>query len=116
MDRIDWPISRAEARQIWTWIDRVGPEDGVVASYEVSAPLSSRREIYSNRMTISHPKDYPRLNPKIHWVFLRNGDPNPPDLRGTDFEKVHQGPALQIYRRVETRRSSQRHRDVFPPG
>jgi hypothetical protein len=106
MEQIEWPISRQEAREIWTWIDRVGPDEGVLASYEVSAPLSSRKSLYSNRLSISHPKDWPRLNPTIRWVFLRNGDPLPADLSGPDFEKVHQGPFLRIYRRVGATESS----------
>ena len=39
-------IDREEAEQIWSWIRQVGPDDAVMADYEVSAPLSSRRQLY----------------------------------------------------------------------
>ena len=46
MDHIPIPIDAREAAEIWRWIDQVGPDDGVLADYVVSAPLSSRRRLY----------------------------------------------------------------------
>ena len=44
--RVPVPIDREEAEQVWSWIRQVGPDDAVMVDYEVSAPLSSRRQIY----------------------------------------------------------------------
>ena len=41
MSHIPRPISTQEAGAIWYWIGQVGPEEGVLAAYEVTAPLSS---------------------------------------------------------------------------
>ena len=93
-------ISAAEARSIWAWIDRVGPDDGVVCAYEVSAPLSSRRLLYANRLDQNKPKGYPaRLDPAIRWMFIRVGDVAPEILLRQGFRRVYDGPFLVIYRR-----------------
>jgi hypothetical protein len=99
MDRIERPISTEEAREIWSWIDRVGPDDTVLASYEVSAPLSSRRHLYSNRMEINKPPGYPKLGPEFRWIFLRKSDGGQKVWAEQGFEVVHQGDFLSIYRR-----------------
>src|SRR5439155_11823836 len=54
------PISRAEAEVTWSWIRRVGPDDGVLAVYHVTAPLSSRRVLYSYILDQNKPRGYPR--------------------------------------------------------
>ena len=89
MDRIEWSISIEEAREIWRWIDQVGPEDGVVSAYEVSAPLSSRRTLRTNRLEPSIPQGYPALGPGYRWAFLRAADPEGSDLLKQGFERVH---------------------------
>ncbi len=45
LDRVPGPIAASEARAIRSWIDRVEPGNGVIAAYEVSAPLSSRASL-----------------------------------------------------------------------
>jgi hypothetical protein len=100
MDRIPWPISREEAAEIRPWIDRVGPDEGVIACYEVSAPLSSRRRIYSNRLALNSPPGYPdKLGPDIRWAFLRKHDLFPKILTDQGFRLVYGGRFLSIYRR-----------------
>ncbi len=99
MRRIEWPISRAEAREAWRWIDQVGPDEAVVAAYEVSAPLSTRRVLLSNRLEPSIPKGYPRLDPRFRWAFLRVDDLPARTLLDQGFEQVHRGEFLAIYRR-----------------
>lgn len=99
MDRIDWPISRAEAAEIWRWVDRVGPDDAVLASYEVSAPLSSRRLLFSNRLWLNFPRHYPVLDPEFRWIFLRKDDVRPEVFTSQGFEVVYRGDFIWIYRR-----------------
>lgn len=106
MDRIPRPISREEAATIWGWIGRVKPEDAVLASYEVSAPLSSRRLLYSHQMTINEPRGYPRLGPEFRWVFLRKHALDPGLLTGQGFRVVHRGDFLAIYHRGEDGRAA----------
>jgi Predicted membrane protein (DUF2079) len=99
MDRIEQPISSEEARAIWSWIEQVGPDDAVLASYEVSAPLSSRKRLYSNRLQINLPPGFPRLDSEFHWVFLRKKDGDPKLWTDQGFDVVYQGDFLWIYRR-----------------
>ena len=68
-------IDREEAEQIWSWIRQVGPDDAVMADYEVSAPLSSRRLIYSYVLDANLPKGFPQLGPEFRWLFIRNDEP-----------------------------------------
>jgi hypothetical protein len=93
-----YPIDAEEARAIWAWIDRVGPDDGVLAAYEVSAPLSSRRLLRSYILSVNTPRGYPNLDPEFRWVFYRNSDP-PQPFEQQGFRVVHRGPFLTIYRR-----------------
>jgi hypothetical protein len=99
MDRIEQPISTKEAKAIWSWIDRVGPDDAVLASYEVSAPLSSRKRLYSNRLNFNFPPGYPRLDSEFRWVSLRKSDGGPEVWTRQGFEVVYEGDFLRIYRR-----------------
>ena len=65
--------SRAqEADAIWYWIGQVGPEEGVLAAYEVTAPLSSRKRLFSYVLEQNKPRGFPRLGPEFQWIFLRN--------------------------------------------
>ncbi len=99
MGRIDWPISLAEARDLWRWIDRVGPEEGVVASYEVTAPLSSRRLLYSNTMVLNEPPSFYDMAPIYHWAFLSKGSHDPNMMFNQGFDLVYRGDYIRIYHR-----------------
>jgi hypothetical protein len=99
MSTIPHPISLEEADRIWSWIDQVGPDDGVLAAYEVSAPLSSRRLLYSDVLEQNKPRGYPALGPEFHWVFLRNRARDPKAFVDQGFEIVHRGDFLTILRR-----------------
>jgi hypothetical protein len=93
-------IERDEAEQTWRWINQVGDKDGVLADYEVSAPLSSRRQLYSYIMDVNLPKRFPELDPEFRWLFIRNGYPFLNRLLDQGFEVVYQGKYLTIARRV----------------
>ncbi len=100
IEQIPYPISKKEAAEIWQWIDRVGPDDGVLAVYDVTAPLSSRKRLYSYILDPNKPKGYPyHLDRSIRWVFLRKPDLAPQILIDQGFEEVHDGPFLQVFRR-----------------
>jgi Zn-dependent membrane protease YugP len=97
--RIPAPITTVEAEQLWTWIGRVGPDDGVLAHYDVAAPLSSRRRLFSYVMLQNYPAGYATLEPGITWVFARVGDINVEFLTEQYFRPVHDGQHILIYRR-----------------
>ncbi len=59
------PIDREEAEQVWSWIRQVGPDDAVMADYEVSAPLSSRRRIYSYVLDANLPTGLSRARSRV---------------------------------------------------
>jgi len=92
-------IDRAESEQIWSWIRQVGPGDAVIADYEVSAPLSSRRQLYSYILDANLPKGFPQLGPEFHWLFIRNDYRFLKILLDQGFEVVHRGKYLTIARR-----------------
>jgi uncharacterized membrane protein len=97
------PISRADVAAAWTWIQRVGPEDGVLAPYSICAPLSSRRLLYSYTMAVNEPRGYPHLAPEITWVFLEPHRLDPALLAAQGFEVVYDGETLRIYHRERSR-------------
>jgi Predicted membrane protein (DUF2079) len=101
LDRAPELIEHEEAERIWHWIGEVGPNDAVMADYEVSAPLSSRRRLYSYIMEVNLPKNYPDLDSEFRWLFIRNGYPFLNGLLDQGFEVVHEGKYLTIARRVE---------------
>jgi hypothetical protein len=97
--RVPRPISAAEAVELWKWIDQVDPNDGVIAQYEMSAPLSSRQLLFSYGMTQHRPRGYPQLAPEITWLFYRKEDIDPAQFTDQGFRIVHDGPhALVLHR------------------
>jgi hypothetical protein len=99
MATIPAEIDRAEAAAIWTWINQVAPEDAVLADYDVSAPLSSRRWLFSYVLDTNLPPGFPQLAPEFHWLLIRNDYPLLNLLLDQGFETVHRGPYLTIARR-----------------
>ena len=100
MGHIERAISAREAKEIWRWIDQVGPDDVVMSAYETTAPLSSRRGLYSNRLRGNAPPGYPTLGPEFRWAFLRKvGDGEPEVWTSQGFKLVHEGEFLRIFRR-----------------
>jgi hypothetical protein len=93
-------IDRQEAAQIQSWLGQVGPTAAVLAAYEVSAPLSSRRRLYSYVLNENRPPGYPKLERDFHWLFIRNDYPFLKILLDQGFEIVHRGRFLTIARRL----------------
>ncbi len=92
-------ISQVEADQLWFWIAQVKPNDAVLAAYEVTAPLSSRRWLFSYRLDENKPPGYPRLSQDIAWAFIRPEEMRTKILRDQGFEEVGAGPIIHVYRR-----------------
>jgi hypothetical protein len=92
-------IDPQEAEEIWAWIRQVGPDDAVLADYQVAAPLSSRRALYSYIMDANLPRGFPQLGPEFRWLFVRNDWPLLKPLLDQGFSVVHRGPALTIAQR-----------------
>jgi hypothetical protein len=99
VESVPAPIDRREAEQIWAWIRQVGPDDAVLADYEVSAPLSSRRSLYSYIMDVNLPPGFPHLGPEFRWLFVKNDWPYLKSLLDQGFSVVHRGPYLTIAHR-----------------
>jgi hypothetical protein len=97
--RIAYPLSREEAREVMRWVSAVQPDDGVLAVYEVTAPLSSRKILYSYVLDQNKPLGYPNLMSEIRWAFIRGNDVPPQVLYDQGFEQVRRGEFLAIYRR-----------------
>ncbi len=99
LERVPVPIPAPEAAAVRSWIGRVEPGDGVLAAYEVSAPLSSRALLYSYVLDINFPPGFPRLAPAIRWAFLPPRDLDPQHFLSQGFEVVYPGESLWVYRR-----------------
>jgi hypothetical protein len=93
-------ISPSDVAPLWQWIDQVKPDDGVLAHYDLTAPLSSRRWLYSYVMDQNKPKGYPSNLPEtIQWVFCHPGDLAPEVLEPQGFTRVFDGQTAQVFRR-----------------
>jgi hypothetical protein len=99
LSRVRPVFDRAEAEEIWSWVREVGPDDAVMADYAVSAPLSSRRRLYSYVLDANLPKGFPALGPEFRWLFIRNDYAQLESLLRQNFKVVHRGPTLTIARR-----------------
>jgi hypothetical protein len=97
--RVPQKLDRAEAEQVWSWIRQVAPDDAVVTALEVSAPLSSRRQLYGYGLFEQRPPGFPRLSPEFHWLFMQSDYPFLKMLLDNGFEVVHRGRFLTIARR-----------------
>jgi Predicted membrane protein (DUF2079) len=99
MSRIPRPIGQKETEAFWYWAGQVSPDDGVIAGYEVTAPLSSRKNLFSYRMEQNKPKGFPQLGPEFQWIFIRNQELDPATLLDQGFDLMHKGDCLTILRR-----------------
>jgi hypothetical protein len=99
MSRVPRAIAPEDVETLWHWIQRVGPDDGVLADYVVTAPLSSRRALYSYVLDVNQPKGYPRLDPEIRWVVYATRRLDPEVFTGQGFRVVYTGDSLTILER-----------------
>jgi uncharacterized membrane protein len=82
------PISATEAAETWRWVRQVKPDEAVLATYEVAAPLSMRRRLFSYRIPSDRARGTSELEPDFHWAFVRTGDVYPKILTNQGFERV----------------------------
>jgi hypothetical protein len=101
--RVPRPIPQAEAGRLWFWITQVDPGEGVLTAYEVAAPLSSRRSLFSYRLDENKPPGYPRLAPEIHWAFVREAEVPAQLFINQGFVEVSAGPSVRVFRRTAGR-------------
>ena len=98
--RIPRVVDRADVEPTWQCMSQVQPGDGALAHYDLTAPLSSRRWLYSYILDQNKPKGYPaNLPPNIQWVFIHPGDIQPEVLERQGFKRIHAGPTVQVYQR-----------------
>jgi hypothetical protein len=93
------PIGAEEAQVIQGWFQQVRADDAVLAAYELTAPLSSRRKLFSYRLEPNKPPGFPSLDSSFRWVFLKSGELSPKLFTEQGFEVVHEGPFATILRR-----------------
>jgi hypothetical protein len=101
LSRIPPPVARADAPELWNWIRRVRPDEGVLTSYRLSGPLSSRRWLYVyNMFEWNLPPGYPnRLSARVGWVFWETRDCEPKHLTVQGFDQVARLSSVSIYHR-----------------
>ncbi len=93
-------VDPTEVAELWRWIGQIPPEAGVLAHYDLTAPLSSRARLYSDIMEPNRPRGYPFALPGwLTWVLIRHGEIEPKILRDQGFEQVHDGRGFEVYRR-----------------
>ena len=93
------PLPKPEVAALWRWIDEVGPDDGVLADYDVAAPLSSRRLLNSYILDLDTPRGFPQLDPSYRFVFARPSKLRPETFTNQGFEIVHRSGPIWVYRR-----------------
>ena len=98
------PIPAGEVADFWRLAAMIRPQEGVIAPYEVAAPLSSRRHLYSLARRENAPPGFPEIPPEIRWVILRTVDVERPDLdlkvfTDQGFTLIHCGRSLWYLRR-----------------
>ena len=96
MDRIPIPIAAREAADLWRSIEQVGPDEGVLVDHLVSAPLSSRPRLYGYLVNWNLPMRYPKLDPGIRWLFIRNDYPLLKVLLDQGFMVMYRGERLTV--------------------
>ncbi len=97
--RVPVAFDRAESAKIWHFIRQVGPEDGVMAAYELTAPLSSRRHLYSYVMDANKPPNRPEIHRIVRWMFLDPGRFPPGPFEEIGYNRVYESRNLLILHR-----------------
>jgi hypothetical protein len=101
LSRIPPPVARADAPELWDWIRRARRDEGVLTSYRLSGPLSSRKYLYVyNMFGWNVPPGYPgRLDPKVNWIFWETKHSEPVDFTDQGFDRVARSSSVSIYHR-----------------
>jgi hypothetical protein len=101
MSTIPPAVEPQEVEQIWSSIQKVRPDDAVLADYALAAPLSSRQSLYSYVMLPNLPKGFPNLAPDFRWLFVRNDFVFLDALLEQGFEIVFRGKTFTVAHRAQ---------------
>jgi len=100
MGGIPDPVPSEDVEPLWRIMAEVRPEDGVVAYYDLTAPLSSRQRLFSYVLNVNHPKGWPNaLEPDIRYLFLEKGLKPVEIWESQNFRKIWSGRAYEVWRR-----------------
>lgn len=99
LSRVPVVVAPTEAARLQGLFAQVASGDGVLADYEVVAPLSSRRAVFDYVRVENQPPGYPRLAPEIRWAFVRTHDAPVTTLRAQGFRQVHDGAVFKVFAR-----------------
>ncbi|MDR3617986.1 MAG: DUF2079 domain-containing protein [Paludisphaera borealis] len=99
MEGIPIAVGKADVEPFWSFARQVGPDDGVLAAYEFTAPLSSRKLLCSYIMDANKPRGFPQLGPEFQWMFIRGKGLDPQIFVKQGFTIVYSGETLIILRR-----------------
>lgn len=100
MQGIPGRVPDEDVQPIWSEIAKVGPNDGVIAAYELTAPLSSRRFLYSYVMDVNKPKGWPdKLPDQINHLFIPKNFQPAEMWVDQGFSKSWSGRGFEVWRR-----------------
>ena len=99
MDGIPLAVAAEDVDPFWRFARQVDPDDGVLAAYEFTAPLSSRKLLNSYIMDANKPRGFPRLGPEFRWMFIRGRGLDTKYFTDQGFTIVYQGETLIVLRR-----------------
>jgi hypothetical protein len=93
-------VPDSDVAQIWSEIATINPDHGVIAPYELTAPLSSRRLLYSYVMDVNKPKGWPNQIPDtIRHVFIARAMFPEANWQNQGFTKVWTGRSFELWQR-----------------
>lgn len=93
-------VPDSDVAQIWSEIATINPDHGVVAPYELTAPLSSRRLLYSYVMEVNKPRGWPNQIPEtIRHVFIARAMFPEANWQNQGFTKTWSGRSFELWQR-----------------
>ena len=100
MKGIPGRVPDEDVQPIWAEIAKVKPDDGVIAAYELTAPLSSRRFLYSYVMDVNKPKGWPKELPvAINHLFIRKAMQPQETWTSQGFKQAWSGQGYEVWSR-----------------
>jgi len=100
MQGIPGRVPDEDVQPIWAEIAKVKPDDGVIAAYELTAPLSSRRFLYSYVMDVNKPKGWPKELPvAINHLFIRKAMQPQETWTSQGFQQTWSGRSYEVWSR-----------------
>lgn len=89
-----------DAIEIWPILNAIPPDDGVVAPYQLTAPISGRKQLFSYVMEVNKPKGWPHDIPKgIQHVLVEKSRFPIDQWSVQGFQKIWSGRMFEYWRR-----------------